>query len=374
MLLEISKSKNEFINVDASKNEKFSESLLEEMIADYRSEKSEDYTLSENIFGEPLFMLGKQVYTKNKKRADIIAIDKRGNGVIIELKKDMGKLGIETQALQYLVELSGFSGNNFIEQITKKNLIHKDRNLDQILEDVKNFVEDDVKLENYNQKSRIILLAQNFDYSIFSIGEWLDSQNISFRCIEYSCYGIKDKDFIDFSIKFDRSRDTLYRIAYGRRIFSSPRKESKIFWHNISTTQEQWDFVQEKGIIYCGFEGREGDRGTIILEKYIKGDIVIAYSSGKVGIIGYGIVAGNYRLVTKEEAKPINECRHWIDVKWQYTLPINESIQIEEFEKTEKYPKIYHPVQTSSILGDQEQAKLLLEDIANKAKNYGKVW
>ncbi len=374
MLLEISKTEKQFVKIEASKNDDLSELSLEKMIAGYRTDQSEEFILSENIFGEELFMLGNQVYTKNKKIADIIAIDKRGNGVIIELKKDKGKLGIETQALQYLVELSAFSGKEFIEKATKKNFTHKDRNIDQILEDIKNFVDDDVTLESYNQKSRIILLAQSFDSSIFSIGEWLDLQNISFRCIEYSCYKIKANDFIDFSIKFDRSKDTLYRIANNKRTFATVRKDTKIYWHNISTTQEQWNFLQEKGIIYCGFEGIEWDRGTVILKKYIKGDTVIAYASRNVGIIGYGMVEGNYRLVSKEEANPINGCRHWLDVKWKYTLPINHSIKRAEFEKTDKYPKIYHPVQTSSILGDQEQAKLLLEDIAEKAAKYGKVW
>src|SRR5438270_10949547 len=58
--------------------------------------------LEEHVFGEPLLLLSNQVRMRHRKRSDIIALDRMGNAVIIELKRDEGKLGVETQAMQYL--------------------------------------------------------------------------------------------------------------------------------------------------------------------------------------------------------------------------------------------------------------------------------
>ena len=44
--------------------------------------------LTEEVFGEPLLLISNQVRTRNKKRADILALDRAGNGVVIELKRD----------------------------------------------------------------------------------------------------------------------------------------------------------------------------------------------------------------------------------------------------------------------------------------------
>lgn len=56
-------------------------------------------TLNYSIFNEELLIINNQVCTKTKKRADILALDKMGNAVIIELKRDHESLGVDTQAL-----------------------------------------------------------------------------------------------------------------------------------------------------------------------------------------------------------------------------------------------------------------------------------
>jgi RecB family endonuclease NucS len=75
---------------------------------------SDEHILNPEVFKEDLLFVKNQARTKRGKRADILALDKAGNGVIIELKKDAGQLGVETQALQYLAAFSSYQGKNFI--------------------------------------------------------------------------------------------------------------------------------------------------------------------------------------------------------------------------------------------------------------------
>ena len=74
--------------------------------------------MSESVFKEPLLLVRKQVRTGAKKRADLLALDRAGNGVIIELKKSEGRLGVETQALQYLADFSKYRGRSFFKRFS----------------------------------------------------------------------------------------------------------------------------------------------------------------------------------------------------------------------------------------------------------------
>ena len=148
-------------------------------------ESGEDSVLNEMIFGEPLLLLKNQVWAKTRKRVDILALDRNANGVIIELKRDTGILGVETQALQYLADFSHVKGAAFIQHFSKSNPDIEDR--------IHGFVGDGIRQDDINRNSRIILVAQAFVPALFSMGEWLAEHGISFRCITYSTAGVENR-------------------------------------------------------------------------------------------------------------------------------------------------------------------------------------
>jgi RecB family endonuclease NucS len=67
--------------------------------------------LERDVFRERLLVVSNQVRTREAKRADILALDKYGNSVIVELKRHAGKLGVDTQALQYLADFLEIQGS-----------------------------------------------------------------------------------------------------------------------------------------------------------------------------------------------------------------------------------------------------------------------
>jgi len=82
------------------------------------AEEEEVPTLNSSVFGETLLLVSNQVRTRTSKRADILALDRMGNSVIIELKRKDSPLGVETQALQYLADFSKFKGRTFIKRFS----------------------------------------------------------------------------------------------------------------------------------------------------------------------------------------------------------------------------------------------------------------
>ncbi|PYI71845.1 MAG: hypothetical protein DMF08_07550 [Verrucomicrobia bacterium] len=146
--------------------------------------------LNEEIFKEPLLLLSSQVRTRLKKRADLLAIDRDGNGVVIELKRHHGSMGVDTQALQYLSDFSSHRGMGFLSRFKKGD--------EKSVEEVRGFLGDAVAIDDINKATRVILVARSFDETLYSMGEWLCSMGVAYRCIAYTPFNVGRKTFSAF--------------------------------------------------------------------------------------------------------------------------------------------------------------------------------
>jgi hypothetical protein len=313
------------------------------------SAESDVKVMAESIFGEPLLLISNQVRTATKKRADILALDRHGNSVVIELKRDKGRLGVETQALQYLADFSGYKGRHFLKKFSSAGV-----NEDSIL----GFVGDNATIDDLNANSRVILVARSFDESVFAIGEWLSSKGIAFRCIAYTPIEINSKRMLSFSTAFDHSPQGLFQLS-----FSSNAREPEIFWHNIANTSpEWWTFLRTKGQIPACFQNSPGDQGEKILTKYIEGDTVIAYAKG-YGAVGWGIVENpKYRIIPvgdPHDDKLGGNCRHRINFTWKAAAKSLSDGLSPDAVRSQFH--IYHPISTSVSIQRQNGLALIRE-------------
>lgn len=317
-----------------------------------QSEGGTEQVLAPEVFGEPLLLLDNQVRTAKKKRADILALDRSGNAVVIELKRDRGHLGVETQALQYLADFSRYKGKAFLEKF-----VHHDQ---ARMEALRGFLGADVEDEDLNRKTRIILVARSFDETIFSMGEWFSSNGVPFRCLSYTPTAIGDHKYVSFSVQFDRTPTSLYSINT-----TLTSRRPKYYWHNIGeTTQQWWEYCIDSGVIATSFENEENDRGADILQQYIDGDTVVAYAKG-YGAVGWGRVGplSSYKLVKPGSKHDVMNgvLRHRRAVHWQHTVrSLSEAIPAS---KLRDLYGIYHPVATFASI-DPDAAKHFLRDFA----------
>ena len=251
---------------------------LEKYLIAQAEEDSNAFLFDAKVFGEPLLLLENQVLTKQGKRADVIALDQSGNGVFIELKKRAGKQGIETQALQYLANYANVKGEQFLARFKYKKTA------------IEEFL-GDYDPHALNQKSRIMLVARSFDESVFSMGEWLASQGVAFRCIEYAPFKVADQTMLSFSIRFDRSKEPIYQLTWEARA-------PQYFWHNIGGSplidsamdlevqDAWWRFHQTERVLTASFANEPGDAGEKLLNSYATKDVVFAYASGYARLAG----------------------------------------------------------------------------------------
>lgn len=311
----------------------------------------ENPILDEDIFGEELFYIDRQIVNSDKKRSDIIAIDKDGNLVVIELKKDEGRLGVEMQALQYLSNMSQLKGEEFIKTYCSKKE-----------DDIIQFLNDGIEIKDVNQRGRIVLIARFFDKALFSMGKWLSDQGVSFKCISYETIKFGENNLLNFSVIFDQTSFT----SQYKLIFSNKTRMPSVFWHNIGAVKNKdekwWKFLVQKNQISTSFGNQPGDRGEEILKNYIKGDKIFAYVSG-IGCVGYGEIEDpKYTLIDPDSDdnyfKPNNRYLHRLSIKWKYSVDFKDAIHSSHFEK--KY-KIAHPIQTSSRIKSTNYNELVNE-------------
>jgi hypothetical protein len=322
-----------------------SEQDVEHYLVSFTDEDSS--ILNEEIFREPLLLISNQVRTRQNKRADLLAIDRDGNGVVIELKRHQGSMGVETQALQYLSDFSSYRGMAFLSQFKKGD--------EKSMKEVRGFLGDAAAIDDINKATRVILMARSFEETLFSMGEWLCSVGVAFRCIEYTPFNVGPKNFLSFSVAFDRSPRLIHRLG-----FRGTAREPGFFWHNIGQPdQDWWDYLKNTGQITASFSNQPGDEGERLLKRYVKGDTIIAYAK-RHGAVGWGVIENpaSYRLIEKGSAddKLGGFQRHRLNISWTAVAPKLENGL--PAAKVSKDYGIYHPISTSVSISPEKAREL----------------
>ena len=144
-----------------------SPSLAEVSITE-RYDLQEYISNSPNAFfeeiGQELFLVGKEIEpsTNVQDRIDLLALDKEGTCVVVELKRGKHKLQM-LQAISYAGMISQWKPEDFLHAL--------DNDRQEALLD---FLE--VDLEEVNRQQRILLVAEAYDYALLISAEWLSKQ------------------------------------------------------------------------------------------------------------------------------------------------------------------------------------------------------
>jgi len=114
--------------------------------------------------GQDLFLLGKEVVasTNVQDRIDILALDKSGAVVIVELKRGNHKLHM-LQAISYAGMMAEWSPSDLLELLDEAKQ-----------EELADFLE--VDTDEINRHQKIILLAEAYDFALLVAAKWLSEK------------------------------------------------------------------------------------------------------------------------------------------------------------------------------------------------------
>lgn len=134
------------------------------------------------ILGEELLIIGKELVLPSGKRLDLLAVDKQGALVVIELKRDDSGSAVEWQALKYVSNCSNFSQDEIYEYFATY--------LGSDSDDAQTKIEEFINCEpnELNQKQRIILVSMDFHPEVISAVLWLREYEVDIACIRITPY------------------------------------------------------------------------------------------------------------------------------------------------------------------------------------------
>ena len=168
-----------------------------------------------SILGEDLLIIGKEFsgFDKTNERPDLIAIDKKGNLVIIELKRDESGKNTDLQAIKYASYLSNFENEEILNLFLDYKNIEGEADLKS---EIINFI-DEPNLDNVNNRQRIILASHRFSNEVITSVKWLrESYNLDIKCVTLSPFldSSTNSYFLQSDIIFPISGVDKYIIGY----------------------------------------------------------------------------------------------------------------------------------------------------------------
>lgn len=155
-----------------------------------------------SILGEKLLIIAKEktYFQGTRERPDLVGIDKDGNIVIIELKRDDSGSDTHWQAIKYTSYWAQFSVPNILSVYA--NYINKHGGKEEAEEvdeeyanqEIIDFIEQD-SAENINKRQRIILISHRFSKEVVTAVDWLiENHGLDIRCVQLIPYFDQDKE------------------------------------------------------------------------------------------------------------------------------------------------------------------------------------
>jgi hypothetical protein len=122
-------------------------------------------------------IIAKELPLPSAIRLDLLGVDREGALVVIELKRDDSGTNVEWQAIKYASYCSGFSQDEIYTTFAE----HLGTDSDDAQVKIEEYLGS--KLENLNDKQRIILVSKEFHSDVVPAVLWLRESEIDITCV-----------------------------------------------------------------------------------------------------------------------------------------------------------------------------------------------
>lgn len=135
-------------------------------------------------------------WTGSLRRIDLLAVDKAGNLVVIELKRTETGEHMELQALRYAAMVSTLTFSRAVEIYQKYlNSINAELNAEENLLEFLGWEES--QEDEFALNVRIILVSSDFSKELTTSVMWLNERDIDIQCVRFTPYKYQNQILID---------------------------------------------------------------------------------------------------------------------------------------------------------------------------------
>ncbi len=194
--------------------------------------------------GEELLIIQKEFdgFADTRERLDLLALDKKGNLVIIENKLDDSGKDVTWQAIKYASYCSTLSKQQVIE-IFQKYLGPQSKATEALSDFFDGKEIDDIEINKGNSQ-RIILVAANFHKEVTSSVLWLQNFKLLIKCVKVTPYKYGDQIMMEFDqiIPIEDTEELQIKIANKEQEESVDSESTMVRYNN---RQKFWgEFIE----------------------------------------------------------------------------------------------------------------------------------
>lgn len=144
---------------------------------------------------EELLLISRQSPASRERRYDLLALDRRGDCVIIELKR--GKLPRKAiaQILEYAASVSKFSYTD-LDKLAREWFTANGREYTSLLDIHSRLFEYEMgalRESQFNTHQRLVLISEGADRHVLEVAEYLRPLGVDITYISYISYGVTDE-------------------------------------------------------------------------------------------------------------------------------------------------------------------------------------
>ena len=140
-----------------------------------RADIQEWVAANPSILGEDLLIIAKEYsgFDRTRERPDLLAVDRDGRLVVVELKRDDSGTDVHWQAIKYASYLRDASAEDIIEMLARHRKIEEEDAAQRLSEHVG--ADDDVA-NVLNNDQRVMLVSHRFPAEVTSAALWLNEK------------------------------------------------------------------------------------------------------------------------------------------------------------------------------------------------------
>ncbi len=279
------------------------------------------------LIGLDLLVLGREIATDFGGRIDILGLDRDGNAVVVECKRDRTPRDIIGQVLDYASWVSDLSTHRIHEiargKLSKPLAVAFREKFETSLP------------EALNESHSLVIVASEFDASSKRIVEYLaEKHNIAINTAFFSTFEHQGATLLATDWLLDQDEVTERAERKAKAPWSG-------LWYYIVDQDDwrNWEDMRKFGFISAG----GGPIYSDPLKRLSAGDRVLAYKK-KAGYVGYGIVSATSVPVRQfsvdgtpvlsmalqapnfgHHANDPEKCEYLVAIDWKKTLPAAEA-------------------------------------------------
>ena len=242
----------------------FKDDLLEIKRTEFAQEKDLQRLLRDKpeAIERGLFIVAEEYsnWAESSRRIDLLGLDKEGNIVVVELKRDKGPF-MDLQAIRYAALVSTMTFNDLVKAHSEflakreKEKAEEAKSPEELTEESRKKLleflssDDDVEIESdddveISSTPRIILVASDFPKELTTAVLWLNDQGLDVKCVQAIPYKLGEERLIDISqiIPLKEAADYQVKKAEKEREVRVAKKRNK----------NTYKILAEKGLIEQG--------------------------------------------------------------------------------------------------------------------------